>query len=78
MIIDDTPWEKNFKKASVKVSDGTTITGTINIREYPRLSDLIKKVEEPFLIIVGVEGSADITKTYMVNKKYILWVEAGE
>ena len=32
-------WEVNFKRATVKMSDGLVVQGKVNIRAFPRLSD---------------------------------------
>ncbi len=38
-------WEKNYKDATVKLSCGTKISGKINIRDLPRLTDMIKNTK---------------------------------
>jgi hypothetical protein len=46
-------WETNFKKASVKLSDGSILKGMINIGESKRLSDKLKRKEDPLVVLVG-------------------------
>jgi len=68
-------WETNFKKATVKLSDGSLLKGVINIGESKRLSDKLKRKEEPLVVLVGVEQEHTEIKTYIINREKVIWVE---
>jgi len=70
-------WQKNFKKASVMVANGSVLSGKINIKNYPRLSDLMRNSDEHYITLVGAESGGSEEKTFIINKKYVVWLEAG-
>ena len=72
---DISQWETNYKKASVKLSDGSILKGMINIGEYKRLSDKLKRKEDPLVVLVGVEQEHTEIKTYIINREKVIWVE---
>jgi hypothetical protein len=71
-------WETNFKKASVKLSDGSILKGMINIGESKRLSDKLKRKEDPLVVLVGVEQEHTEVKTYIINREKVIWVETTD
>jgi len=73
--LEDPVWEKNYKDAKVKLSCGTIITGKINIREFPRLSDMMKNTYESYIVVVDVSSESEKPLTYIINKQYVVWVE---
>ena len=70
-----TEWEVNFQRVTVKMSDGSMFTGTVNTRNYQRLSDFFKGADDRFIIIVPEDGENG--RVLMVNKEYIIWAEAA-
>lgn len=69
-------WGVNFNEVLVKMSYGTMFAGTVNIRNFSRLSDFLKTATDPFIVIVSGEGEPN-SKVLMVNKNYIVWAEVG-
>jgi predicted P-loop ATPase len=69
-------WEVNFKRITVKMSDGSVFTGKVNIRGFQRLSDYLRTTDDRFLVILSEDGQ--LQKVMMVNKNYILWAEAAD
>jgi hypothetical protein len=68
----------NFTDVEVKISDGSTIKGKVNIRgDYNRLSDYLRYSQEQFLVIVSEEQTADSQKVFFINKNYIVWAGPG-
>ena len=70
-------WPKNFKKASIRLSNGEKLSGKINIKDFQRLSDLMRNSEEQYIILIGCENGGIENKTYIINKKFIIWLDAG-
>ena len=35
-------WIRNYKKVTIRMTDGSILKGKINIKEFPRLSMLLK------------------------------------
>ena len=69
------PYATNFKKVTVKISDGSIIKGKINIRETnQRLSDFFRSSEDQFITLVSEESKEDSQNVFFVNKRYIVWV----
>ncbi|MFH2011270.1 MAG: hypothetical protein ABIJ37_00980 [Pseudomonadota bacterium] len=67
-------WDINFQHVTVKMTDGSIFTGKVNIRNYKRLSNFFKGAEDRFIVLIPDEDQQP--QTFMVNKQYILWVEA--
>lgn len=62
------------KKVHIKMTDGTKVTGRVNLGKYPRVSDLFamgKRFQPVFdCIASGVEG-----KVLFINKDQVVHVE---
>lgn len=65
----------DYKKITVKTSDGSTIQGSINVASNQRVSDIFTKSESPFIVMVDVSYRDGVGKILFVNKRHILWVE---
>ena len=65
----------NFKQITVKMTDGSLITGRINIGVSRRFSDFFKELVDPFLVI---SDKGKPQQVVMVNRDYILWAETQE
>jgi hypothetical protein len=68
-------WVRNYKKVTIKMTDGSILKGKINIREFPRLSMLFKTSPDNFITIVPEEDSK---KGIIINKNYVLWAESED
>ncbi len=73
-----TQWETNFKALTVKMSDGSLLTGKVNIRNFPRLSDYFRQSEDQFITMLCPGGEEGQTKAVMINKSYVIWAEAQD
>jgi len=69
-------YEVNFKNVTVKMSDGTSITGKVNITSFQRLSDLFRQSRDNFLTLAVEEGG--VQKVVMLNKAYIVFAESED
>jgi hypothetical protein len=63
----------NYRSATVKMVDGSTFSGKINIRNYNRLSDFVKSVDERFIIMVSETDHDE--KVFFLKVEHIVWVE---
>ena len=68
-------WLRNYKKVTVKMTDGSVIKGKINIKEFTRLSMLFKTSPDNFITLVPEE---DPNKAIIINKNYVLWAESED
>ena len=68
-------WDVNFKKVTIKMSDGSVFGGKVNIRNFQRLSDYLRATDDRFVVILGEE---EPQRVMMVNKSFILWAEAAD
>ena len=57
----------------VKLIDGTTVKGKINIRGKMRLSDLFKEGSEQFLILFDIKIPDRSENVIFINKNQIIW-----
>jgi hypothetical protein len=71
-------WAKNFRSVVVKIKDGETITGKLNIVEFPRLSDFFRKSPDKYLVLTDAEHRGMTGKVIIINKDEIVWAEPGD
>ena len=70
----ETKWkELNPKKVMLKLTDGTQITGDINVDKDFRVSDMFTKTEEPFLVIFNASMMGQTGKVAICNKNHIIF-----
>lgn len=69
-------YEVNFKNVRVKMTDGTSVAGRVNITSCKRLSDLFRQTRDNFLPLAVEEGGKQ--KVVMVNKEYIILAESED
>jgi hypothetical protein len=67
-------WDVNFKRVTVKMSDGLVVQGKVNIRAFPRLSDFFRGTDDRFVVVVSDQDQPQ--KVMMLHKDYIIWAEA--
>lgn len=68
----------DYKKITIKTSDGSTIQGKINVASNQRVSDIFTKSEASFIVMVDVSYRDGVGKILFVNKRHILWIEPEE
>jgi hypothetical protein len=73
-----TNYEKNYKNIKAKISDGSIITGKINISNFPRLSDYLKQSTDKFITIQSEETERAAKKATIVNKEHIIWADTWD
>jgi hypothetical protein len=68
----------NYKNIAVKVSDGSVITGKINIMNFTRVSEYFKAERDRFITVVseGIEGVPQ--KATIINKEHIVLAETWD
>jgi hypothetical protein len=67
--------DENYKKITLKTSDGETIQGHVYLRANTRVSDLFTRSESPFVVVVNALLRSGQDKILIINKDHILWVE---
>lgn len=68
-------YRREYRRISIKTSDGSTLVGKVNIGIKERVSDLFTKTENPFIVLIDVEHQDISGKVLFVNKSNIVWVE---
>ncbi|MBW2681902.1 MAG: hypothetical protein JRD01_14370 [Deltaproteobacteria bacterium] len=68
-------WVKNFRSVMIKIKDGTTITGKLNIGDFPRVSDFFKKSPDQYFVLSDAEHRGMSGKVVIVNKNEIVRAE---
>lgn len=68
-------WVKNFRPIMVKMKDGSTITGKLNIGDYPRVSDFFKQSQDQYFVLSEAEHRGISGKVVIINKSEIVWAE---
>jgi hypothetical protein len=68
-------YRKVYRRLTIKTTDGSTMTGKVNIGMHERVSDLFTKSESPFIVMSEVELRETSGKVFFVNKDHIVWAE---
>jgi hypothetical protein len=71
----DDRWMTNYESVSVKMKDGTIITGKLNIGEFPRVSDLFKQAQFQYIVLADAKVGGDSEKVVLINIHEIMWLE---
>jgi hypothetical protein len=64
---------KQITRVAVRLHDGTSFRGSINLKDFNRLSDLLNRSEDPFLTMFNVSQSDQPMDVVFVNKSQIMW-----
>jgi len=65
--------QANIKHISVRLTDGTTIKGKINIKKYNRIPDFLNRGEDQFIVLFGASMAGSINKVAIIKKDQIVW-----
>ena len=68
-------WAKKYKVVTVKLKDGTTITGKLNIGEYARVFDYFRTSSDQYVLLSDAEHDGESGKVVIINKTEIMWTE---
>ena len=71
-------YKAEYKKITIKTTDGSTIYGKINIGEKERISDIFTGNKSLFVVMVDVSYKENVGKTMFINKRHIVWAEPEE
>lgn len=71
-------YQVEYKRITLKTTDGSTINGKVNIGQKQRVSDIFTSSEELFLVLVDVSFKESFGKTMFINKNHIVWAEPEE
>ena len=66
------------KQAIVKLIDGTSIKGSVNLKYSTRLADLLNTYDDQFIVMFDCSMREELGKVLLVNKKHIIWVAPVE
>lgn len=67
-----------YKKITIRTTDGLTMQGSVNIAANERVSELFTKDDTSFIILVDAVMREGVTKNMFINKNHIIWVEPEE
>ena len=68
----------NYKQITVKVSDGSIISGKINIMNYPRLSHYMKSENDKFITILSDEEEGTPHKITIINREHVVLADTWD
>lgn len=70
--------QAEYKKITIRTTDGSTLYGKVNVGKNKRLSDIFTGSESLFVVMVEVSYKENTGKTMFVNKRHIVWAEPEE
>jgi hypothetical protein len=79
MEIMDTPKVLKPAAVSFKTLDGSVIEGKVNLGYGNRMSDLLTKTDNPFIVVFdAIYVGSPKKKVLVLNKQHIVWAEPQE
>jgi len=64
-----------YRSISLRISNGSTIQGKVNVAGRERVSDLFTSAEPPFIVLVDATVREGYSKILFLNKHHIVWAE---
>ena len=71
-------YKTEYRKITVKTTDGATLLGKVNIGIRERVSDLFTKTDSQFIILLNAAQEDSSEKVLIINKNHIVWAEPEE
>lgn len=71
-------YKKEYRDIIIKTTDGSILSGKINIGIKSRVSELFTQGDSPFIVLTDVENERGYSKVLFVNKNNIVWVETKD
>jgi hypothetical protein len=68
----------NYKNIAVKVSDGSIISGKINIMNFTRVSDYFKAERDKFITVISGEIEGLPQKVTIINKEHVVLADTWD
>ncbi len=69
-------WNVNYRKITVRLKDGTIVTGKLNTVDYPKVSDFLNNLPHNFFVLIDTEHDGSPDKSVMIiNKEEVAWTE---
>lgn len=68
-------YKEEYRKISIRTSDGSSLSGKVNIGIKVRVSDLFTRTDDPFIVLSDVKQGDSSQKVLFINKNHIVWVE---
>jgi hypothetical protein len=75
---EDNGYERNYKTIMMRIEDGSTLVGQVNIGYRKRLSDIFRDPQEQFIILINARRRDNPETVIFVNKRSIMWAEPRE
>ena len=72
---EDNGYERNYKTIMMRIEDGSTLVGKVNIRHRQRLSDIFRDPQEQFIILINAKRRENPKTVMFVNKNSIMWAK---
>lgn len=68
----------NYKNIAVKVSDGSIVSGKINIMNFSRVSDYLKAERDKFITVLSDDIEGVPKKVTIINKEHIVLADTWD
>lgn len=74
MDVPDQETRDNYRRITVRTTDGSNITGSVYLGKTNRVSELFTQSDNPFVVLVDFEHRSGSGKVIFLNKSQIVWV----
>lgn len=70
----DQEGRENYRRITVRTTDGSNITGSVYMGKTNRVSELFTQSDNPFVVLVDFEHRSGSGEVIFLNKSQIVWV----
>ena len=78
MPMESSESQDQYRKITVRTTDGSNLTGSVHLGGNDRVSDLFTQTETPFIVMVDYEHRAGSGEVIFINKNQIVWAVPEE
>lgn len=68
----------NYKKVTIRTTDGSNLSGSVNVADGTRVSDMLQRTDQQYIVLTDFVHRAGSGKVLFVNKSQIVWVVPEE
>lgn len=80
----DINWQIQARMVTIKLMDGSTVKGKINLQKHnddtvtQRVSEMFTKHQDPFVVVFAATFLGVPDRVIIINKRNILWVSPDD
>ena len=63
-------YHREYRYVTIRTTDGSTLSGKVNIIRKERVSDFFNKTDKPFVVLFEAESAHRPGEVFIINKNH--------